>query len=161
MLTPLESFVVMAMGLFSFLYNVLLLEIVFFGVLLVGAYLDWKNNKRVPDLVPATLWMLACLSVFFNPFVFLALPIIFSLLFFITALFAWFDKEMFGWSDILAIPPLLAMLALNALNSNPWLILIPFLAYAVVNAYALITKKEVPFYPAMVLVYFVSIILST
>jgi len=128
--------------------------------LAVGAYYDHYRNKKVPDLVPSAMWILASFALLYNAFAYLALPLSFAALFFVASIAAWFDKELFGWSDVLALPPLICMLFLMFLLGGGYLVLLTLPIAYIAAAWRSGMRKEVPFYPYMLIGYILSSILS-
>lgn len=137
------------------------LPLLFFAIpLAVGAYYDHYRNKKVPDLVPSAMWILASFVLLYNAFAYLVLPLSFALLFFVASLAAWFDKEILGWSDVLALPPLCCVLFLMSLMGGGYLVLLILPAAYLGASWRSGMRKEVPFYPYMLLGYVVASILS-
>lgn len=126
--------------------------------LAVGAYYDKYCEKMVPDLIPAIMWILCSFMIVYNPFAYFALPLAFSGLLFLGALFAWFNKEFLGWSDLLALPPLICMLAaLFLVSKNPLVLILLPIAY-LVACWRSGMVREVPFYPYMLVAYCLSML---
>jgi hypothetical protein len=137
------------------------LPFLFFAVpLAVGAYYDYYRQMKVPDLVPSIMWILASFVLLYNAFAYLVLPLSFAALFFVASLAAWFDKEILGWSDILALPPLCCMVFLLFLEGGGYLVLILLPVAYLAASWRSGMKKEVPFYPYMLIAYTLGIILS-
>lgn len=84
-----------------------------FLLVLLGAYYDLFRKRNVPDIIPAFMWVVlafsgvgAELAVACFAVVFLLNAVVYTIM----------DKVMFGWSDILALPPVVVFVGVLPLG---------------------------------------------
>lgn len=131
---------------------------VFVIPLSVGALFDYYYDRSVPDMVPACLWVVALLSYLFSPISLFIVAGSFAVLLSICSLAAWFGKEIMGWSDVLALPPVIGMLSLLFFMSHGNLLIFSSLPIAYIVLYWRSKGEETAFYPYMLGAYVFSFI---